>query len=239
MEATQQTLEKAVLEKMALRQQQGAGLDMSRIEWLDRTAQPYRELMAYYRCALMEVETKFNVLNQEFSVQYDRNPIESIKSRIKEPSSILAKMVTRQYPLTLESLEENLCDVAGIRVVCSFIEDIYMLADCLEKQDDITLVTRKDYIKNPKDNGYRSLHLIVEVPIFLQRKKKLMKVEIQLRTIAMDFWSSLEHHLKYKADDEISETLRYRLKECADHISEIDTEMQAIYRELRKGRMES
>ena len=129
MEATQQTLEKAVLEKMALRQQQGAGLDMSRIEWLDRTAQPYRELMAYYRCALMEVETKFNVLNQEFSVQYDRNPIESIKSRIKEPSSILAKMVTRQYPLTLESLEENLCDVAGIRVVCSFIEDIYMLAD--------------------------------------------------------------------------------------------------------------
>jgi len=231
-EATQQTLEKAVLEKMALRQQQGAGLDMSRIEWLDRTAQPYRELMAYYRCALMEVETKFNVLNQEFSVQYDRNPIESIKSRIKEPSSILAKMVTRQYPLTLESLEENLCDVAGIRVVCSFIEDIYMLADCLEKQDDITLVTKKDYIKNPKDNGYRSLHLIVEVPIFLQRKKKLMKVEIQLRTIAMDLWASLEHKMKYKKQVPNAEELTRELKVCAEMSARLDERMQAIHQGL-------
>ena len=232
MEATQQTLEKAVLEKMALRQQQGAGLDMSRIEWLDRTAQPYRELMAYYRCALMEVETKFNVLNQEFSVQYDRNPIESIKSRIKEPASILTKMVTRQYPLTLESLEENLCDVAGIRVVCSFIEDIYMLADCLEKQDDITLVTKKDYIKNPKDNGYRSLHMIVEVPIFLQHKKKLMKVEIQLRTIAMDLWASLEHKMKYKKQVPNAEELTRELKVCAEMSARLDERMQAIHQGL-------
>ena len=225
MEATQQTLEKAVLEKMAFRQQQGAGLDMSRIEWLDRTAQPYRELMAYYRCALMEVETKFNVLNQEFSVQYDRNPIESIKSRIKEPSSILAKMVTRQYPLTLESLEENLCDVAGIRVVCSFIEDIYMLADCLEKQDDITLVTRKDYIKNPKESGYKSYHMLVSVPIFLSDSVVDTKVEIQIRTIAMDFWASLEHKIYYKFEGNAPDYISRDLRECAKMVSELDEKM--------------
>lgn len=232
MEKTKRTLEKAALEGRAF-QRQGTELDVSRIEWLDRSAQPYRELMAYYRCALMEVETKFNVLNQEFSVQYDRNPIESIKSRIKEPTSILTKMVTRRYPLTLESLEENLCDVAGIRVVCSFIEDIYMLADCLEKQDDITLVARKDYIKSPKDNGYRSLHLIVEVPIFLQHKKKLMKVEIQLRTIAMDLWASLEHKMKYKKQVPNAEELTRELKECAEMSARLDEQMQAIHQGLK------
>ena len=198
------------------------------IKWLDESSLPYRELMAYYRCAMMEVETKFNVLNQEFSVQYDRNPIESIKSRIKEPRSILDKLIRTNNPISIESLEANLNDVAGVRVICSFIEDIYMLAGCLLKQDDVTLVKYKDYIKNPKESGYRSLHLIVEVPIFLARKKKLMKVEIQLRTIAMDFWASLEHKLKYKKDAPDDGALSKELKECAEMSARLDERMEAI-----------
>ena len=185
-------------------------------------------LMTYYKCAMMEVETKFNVLNQEFSVQYDRNPIESIRSRIKEPPSILDKLLRNKLPMTIESMEENLSDVAGVRVICSFIEDIYMLAGCLLKQDDVTLIRYKDYIKNPKENGYRSLHLIVQVPIFLAHKKKLMKVEIQLRTIAMDFWASLEHKLKYKKNRPDSELLTQELKECADMSAQLDERMEQI-----------
>ena len=199
-----------------------------KLEWMTERSQPFRELMAYYKCAMMEVETKFNVLNQEFSVQYDRNPIESIRSRIKEPPSILDKLIRNKLPLSIESLEENLSDVAGVRVICSFIEDIYMLAGCLLKQDDVTLIRYKDYIKNPKENGYRSLHLIVQVPIFLAHKKKLMKVEIQLRTIAMDFWASLEHKLKYKKNRPDSELLTQELKECADMSAQLDERMEQI-----------
>ena len=199
-----------------------------KLEWMTERSQPFRELMAYYKCAMMEVETKFNVLNQEFSVQYDRNPIESIRSRIKEPPSILDKLLRNKLPMTIESMEENLSDVAGVRVICSFIEDIYMLAGCLLKQDDVTLIRYKDYIKNPEENGYRSLHLIVEVPIFLAHKKKLMKVEIQLRTIAMDFWASLEHKLKYKKNRPDSELLTQELKECADMSAQLDERMEQI-----------
>ena len=199
-----------------------------KLEWMTERSQPFRELMAYYKCAMMEVETKFNVLNQEFSVQYDRNPIESIRSRIKEPPSILDKLLRSKLPMTIESMEENLSDVAGVRVICSFIEDIYMLAGCLLKQDDVTLIRYKDYIKNPKENGYRSLHLIVQVPIFLAHKKKLMKVEIQLRTIAMDFWASLEHKLKYKKNRPDSELLTQELKECADMSAQLDERMEQI-----------
>ncbi len=206
-----------------------------RLEWMNASSMPFRELMAYYRCAMMEVETKFNVLNQEFSVQYDRNPIESIKSRIKEPQSILDKLIRNKLPLSIESLEENLSDVAGVRVICSFIEDIYMLAGCLLKQDDVTLIKYKDYIKNPKENGYRSLHLIVEVPIFLAHKKKMMKVEIQLRTIAMDFWASLEHKLKYKKNRPDSERLTQELKACADMSAQLDERMEAIRKSVNEG----
>ena len=143
------------------------------------------DLMSCYRCAIMEIETKFRVLNERFSLHHDRNPIDAIQNRLKSPESILDKMVRKNLPFTLEAIEANIFDIAGVRVVCSFIDDIYMLADCLLQQDDIRLIRRKDYIENPKPNGYRSLHLIVEVPIFLQDGKKLMKVEVQLRTIAM------------------------------------------------------
>lgn len=205
-----------------------------KIEWMDASALPFRELMAYYRCAMMEVETKFNVLNQEFSVQYDRNPIESIKSRIKEPKSILDKLIRNDLPISIEAMEDNLSDVAGVRVICSFIEDIYMLAGCLLKQDDVTLIRYKDYIKKPKENGYRSLHLIVEVPIFLAHKKKLMKVEIQLRTIAMDFWASLEHKLKYKKNRPDSALLTKELKECADMSAKLDERMEKIRKSVNE-----
>ena len=140
--------------------------------WLRDYAMPYRELMAYYRCAMMEVETKFDVLNEELSLLYDRNPIESIKSRLKSPESIMDKAARKGIPLTVSAIEENLNDIAGIRVICSFPSDIYMLADALLRQDDVTLVEKKDYIANPKPNGYRSLHLIVETPIFLHNQTR-------------------------------------------------------------------
>ena len=168
------------------------------LDKIEDNMMPLKRLMAYYRCAIMEVETKFNVLNEEFSLEYDRNPIETIKTRLKSTESIIKKLVRRNFPLTVDSIEANLNDIAGVRVVCSFLEDIYLLADCLLQQDDVKLIQVKDYIKNPKPNGYRSLHLIIEIPIFLKDEKKDMRVEVQLRTIAMDFWASLDHKLSYK-----------------------------------------
>lgn len=187
-------------------------------------------LMSRYRCAIMEVETKFRVLNEQFSLQHDRNPIESIKTRLKSPESILGKLRRKNLPLTLSAIEDNLFDIAGIRVICSFVDDIYMLADCLISQDDITLVEEKDYIRNPKENGYRSLHLIVEVPIFLQDEKRNMKVEVQLRTIAMEFWANLEHRLRYKKDlpEDVLAATENSLLECANISSMLDEKMQSI-----------
>ena len=158
----------------------------------------YKELMAYYRCAMMEVETKFRVLSENFSLEDDRNPIEAIKTRMKSPESIRNKLERRGLPLTFESIEKNLNDVAGVRVICGFPGDIYRLAEAFISQDDVTLIEKKDYIENPKRNGYRSLHLIVTVPIYLHDEKKLMRVEVQFRTIAMDWWASLEHQIRYK-----------------------------------------
>ena len=191
---------------------------------------PMNELMAYYRCAIMEVETKFNVLNEEFSLEYDRNPIETIKTRLKSTESIIKKLVRKNFPLTVDSIEANLNDIAGVRVVCSFLEDIYLLADCLLQQDDVKLIQVKDYIKNPKPNGYRSLHLIIEIPIFLKDERKDMRVEVQLRTIAMDFWASLDHKLSYKKDipEEEAKLLRQELLECAQISADLDVRMGEI-----------
>lgn len=191
----------------------------------------YNRLMSYYRCAIMEIETKFNVLNEEFSLRFDRNPINSIKTRLKKPMSIKDKLEKSGLPVTLSSIEENMHDVAGVRVVCSFEKDVYMLAKALLKQDDITLVRMKDYIENPKPNGYRSLHLIVEVPIFLAKEKKIMKVEIQLRTIAMDSWAALEHQLRYKKDFEFTDGMASELLACANLSRDLDSRMDRL-REL-------
>ena len=193
--------------------------------------QEYSRLMAYYRCAIMEIETKFNVLNEELSLQHDRNPINGMKSRLKKISSIVEKLERKGLPMTTESIEEHLNDIAGIRIVCAFPDDVYMLADAFLAQDDITLIKKKDYIANPKENGYRSLHLIVEVPIYLAREKRMMKAEIQLRTIAMDSWASLEHQLRYKKDFEFTEHMANELQRCAELSAELDMRMDAL-REL-------
>lgn len=194
---------------------------------------PFSELIMRYKCAMLEVRTKLDVLNTQLSLENDRNPFESISCRIKSVPSILEKLERKGLPLTSEAIEQNLNDVAGIRVICSFPDDIYVLADRLCSQDDLRLLEKKDYIKNPKPNGYRSLHLIVEIPIFLMDGKKYMRVEVQFRTIAMDFWASLEHKLKYKKDipgdiDDISR----RLKECSDEISLLDLKMQEIHKQI-------
>lgn len=211
------------------------------LDYLQENKLPLDTMMAYYRCAIMEIETKFNVLNEQFSLQYDRNPIETIKSRIKSMDSIIKKVRNKNIPLTLSSIQENIHDIAGIRVVCSFPDDIYLLADCLLKQDDITLIERKDYIRNPKPSGYRSLHLIVEVPIFLQDEKKMMTVEVQLRTIAMDFWASLEHKLRYKKNipDKEAQLLAAELLDCANISSALDVRMGEIRERIAKSYLEN
>lgn len=203
------------------------------IEQIMNQGEAFRALMAYYKCAIMEVETKFNVLNTEFSLRYDRNPIESIKSRLKSPESIIEKLHRKDLEFSAECIERELSDIAGIRVVCAFPKDIYELADCFLKQDDIFLIKRKDYIENPKENGYRSLHLIVEVPIFLHNQKKRMRVEVQLRTIAMDFWASLEHRMYYKKGKN-SEQLCKELKECAELSAALDLRMQDIRSQIEE-----
>ena len=194
---------------------------------------PFSELIMRYKCAMLEVRTKLDVLNTQLSLENDRNPFESISCRIKSVPSILEKLERKGLPLTSEAIEQNLNDVAGIRVICSFPDDIYVLADRLCSQDDLRLLEKKDYIKNPKPNGYRSLHLIVEIPIFLMDGKKYMRVEVQFRTIAMDFWASLEHKLKYKKDipGDIGDISR-RLKECSDEISLLDLKMQEIHKQI-------
>lgn len=197
-------------------------------EILFEKAAPFMQLMMEYRCAVREIETKLNVLNDEYSVQFDRNPFESIKSRIKSPMSICEKLKRRGFKPTVQNIEKELTDVAGIRVICSFPDDIYRLAEQLINQDDVILVQRKDYIKNPKPNGYRSLHLILDIPIFLASGKKHVKVEVQFRTIAMDFWASLDHKLRYKKDIANQEIIVDELKSCADIISDMDCRMQQI-----------
>jgi len=203
-------------------------LSADALEWTKSKGMDFAKLMAYYKCAMMEIETKFNVLNVEYSLQLDRNPISSIKTRLKSPQSIAEKLLRRGLPISLESLEENINDVAGVRVVCGFTQDVYMLADAILSQDDIELVCKKDYIENPKENGYRSMHLIVTVPIFLAHEKRLMNVEIQLRTIAMDSWASLEHQMRYKKDTLFTEEMAQELLRCAYLSAELDSRMNKL-----------
>lgn len=200
------------------------------LNFMQENRKPFDLLMSYYECAIMEVETKFKVLNHELSLEYDANPIESIKTRVKSYDSILKKIRRKNIPLNLSAIEENLRDIAGVRVICSFPDDIYKLADSFLRQDDITLIERKDYIEHPKPSGYRSLHLIVQVPIFLQNEKKMVYVEVQFRTIAMDFWASLDHKMRYKKElsSEEVEILQEELYDCARQSAALDERMQGI-----------
>ncbi len=187
-----------------------------------------KEMMLMYDCGIKEVKTKLEILNNEFQIQQQRNPIEYLKSRVKSLESIVKKLHKKGYTLSVENAMKELNDIAGIRVICSFIDDIYSVADMLKNQDDITVILEKDYIQHPKPNGYRSYHMVLEVPVFFSQRKQNVKVEVQIRTIAMDFWASLEHKLYYKETDITSEEISQRLKKCADIIADTDIEMQSI-----------
>lgn len=205
-------------------------------DFVEESTLPYRQFMSYYSCALMEVETKFKVLNEQFSLYYDRNPIESIHTRIKSQSSIVRKLQKKNIPPTIPNIENNIFDIAGVRIVCSFVDDIYNLSKSFLNQDDIRLIEIKDYIQNPKENGYRSLHLIIEIPIFLSDEKKWVKVEVQFRTIAMDFWASLEHKIRYKKNltSQKLEEIDKELYECAKICQQLDEKMEEIKSDIHK-----
>lgn len=196
----------------------------------------FKELLMMYACAIKEIRTKFEVLNTEFNVRYKRNPISHIETRLKSNTSIIMKMMRKSLPITRAAIEENINDVAGIRIICSYKDDIYRLAESLLRQDDITLLAKKDYIQNPKPNGYRSYHMIVSVPVFFANERRDVKVEVQIRTIAMDFWASLEHQMKYKQATPQESEIEARLKVCADAISSIDAEMLALRKQIDAGK---
>lgn len=202
-------------------------------EFLEQ-AEQIQGLLLYYSYAIKEVRTKLEILNEELAFKTKRNPIESIESRVKKPASIIEKLRRRNFPVSVESVFENLHDVAGVRVICSFIDDIYDVAEMFLSQDDITLIEKKDYIQNPKSNGYRSLHLIIEVPVFLSDRTLNMKVEVQIRTMAMDFWAALEHQANYKKGIDGIDSLVVELTDCANIINQTDRRMQEIYHKIQK-----
>ena len=207
-------------------------IDEEALGWIREKSIEYIRLMSYYRCAMMEIETKFKVLREEYSLVHDRNPINSIGTRLKSPKSIREKMERLGYEVSIENIEKKLNDVAGVRIICAFQDDVYALADALLKQDDVVLIETKDYIKKPKDNGYRSLHMIVSIPIYLAHEKREMKVEVQIRTIAMDSWASLEHQLVYKKDVELTPEMQAELDECANLSETLDEKMNNLRRSL-------
>ncbi|MBQ5398580.1 MAG: GTP pyrophosphokinase family protein [Ruminococcus sp.] len=188
----------------------------------------FRELMLCYSCAIKEIRTKLEILDKEFEVQTSRNPIAGIQTRLKSQTSVMEKMARKGLEFTRENIENNLNDIAGLRVICSYVDDIYKIADALTAQDDIVLIEKKDYIQNPKENGYRSLHLIVTVPVFFAEHTKIVRAEVQIRTIAMDFWASLEHEIKYKKSIENPEQISQKLKKCSEMIAYTDAMMQSI-----------
>lgn len=192
------------------------------------------ELQHLYQSAVREVSTKLEILDDEFQFIHRRNPIHNMQSRIKTLDSIFGKLTRKELELSIEAAKEHLTDIAGVRVVCYYIDDIYMIAKMLTLQDDIIVIRETDYIKNPKPNGYRSLHLVVKVPVFFSDRKEIVPVEIQIRTIAMDFWASLEHQLKYKAIETVPPSVVLELRECAKNIAETDLRMQDIYKTIEQ-----
>ena len=194
--------------------------------------QDYLALQHLYQAALKQLQIKFEVLNDEFRVRSGRSPIHHIETRLKSTSSIVQKLRSRNYAVTLASAKQNLNDIAGIRVVCSYIDDVYRVAEMLLRQSDIVLLKAQDYIKNPNFNGYRSLHLDIQLPIYLSDHTEHVNVEVQLRTVAMDFSASLEHDLRYKSQKNIPAHISQEMLEASQSIAAIDRQMQAIYQEI-------
>lgn len=201
---------------------------------VENVVEKMQELKLIHSCAIKEVSTKLEILDYEFKIRRKRNPIEYIKSRVKSPESILDKLQRKNVELSIESARKTLNDIAGIRVICSFVSDIYEIAEMLKKQEDVTLIEEKDYIQNPKPNGYRSLHMVIEIPVFFSDHIESVRVEVQIRTIAMDFWASLEHKLYYKSNGKDSVNIKKDLKECANVIAATDMKMQEIQMEVEK-----
>ena len=210
-------------------------------ETLVESAMQLQQVMMLYESGIREIKTKLDILADESRISGKPSPINAIKSRIKTPRSIVGKLKRRGFSVTLQSMMDNLNDIGGIRVICPFIQDIYTVADMLMRQSDLTLIEKKDYIKNPKESGYRSLHLIIEIPIFLQNEKRRMKVEVQLRTIAMDFWASVEHKLRYKKNipDSEAEILALELSDCANQLAQLDDKMEQIKKRIVEAEKES
>jgi len=197
----------------------------------------YRKLLEMehlYNAAIREMQIKLETLNDEFKIKYERSPIHHIESRLKSKSSIIKKLIARQSDVSIDSAKQNLNDIAGVRVVCCYIDDVYSVADMLLRQSDIKLIKRQDYIEHPNYNGYRSLHLDIQIPIFLSDKTEYVNVEIQLRTVAMDFWASLEHDLRYKSGKDTPEEINMEMLICADEIAEIDRRMQDMYKRIQQ-----
>ena len=201
----------------------------------ERVAQAFMEFMQLghvYESAMEVVKTQLNILDNEFNIKFQRNPIHNIESRLKSADSIMNKLIKKGIPFTIENAKKYLLDIAGIRVTCCYINDIYVLAEMLSCRDDFVVLKQKDYIKNPKPSGYRSFHLVLNVPVHLASSKTTVPVEIQIRTIAMDFWASLEHQLKYKSMGNITPEISEELRQCAERIAETDIQMQKLYTEI-------
>ena len=193
-------------------------------------------MMNLYDSAVRSLKLKFEVLNNEFSVLYARNPIHHIESRLKSPDSIIAKLIKKGYPVTIESAKKNVNDIAGVRVVCHYIDDVYSVADMLLRQTVLEIVKRQDYIKTPNYNGYRSLHLDIKVPVYLSDRTEYVIAEVQIRTVAMDFWASLEHDIRYKADkSKLPLGINEEMLECSNKIAEIDEKMQDMYKRIKES----
>ena len=209
-------------------------VDEETMEWAQKASTEFAKRMSYYKCAMLEVETRFNVLNEEYILEHGRAPVNSIKSRLKTLPSLREKLERKNIPFDVDTMEEQLNDIAGVRVICSFPEDVYTMANAFLAMDDIEVLQEKDYIKNPKPNGYRSLHLIVAIPVYLAGGKRMTKVEIQLRTIAMDFWASLEHQLRYKQDNEFTEEMATELYACAQLSAALDLRMDKLRKSVQE-----
>ncbi|MEK5040382.1 GTP pyrophosphokinase [Sporosarcina sp. FSL K6-3457] len=206
-------------------------LDYSQLNHLKKEVTRF---MLAYKFALDEVSTKINILEEEFQLIHEYNPIEHINTRLKTPESIIQKALRKNIGLSLSSIKENMRDIAGIRINCSFNSDIYKLSEMIQMQQDIEVIEYKDYIKNPKPNGYRSLHLILKIPVFMTDRVEHVFVEMQIRTIAMDFWASLEHKIFYKFDKSVPEEMLKELKEAAESANALDQKMEILHKEINE-----
>lgn len=208
-------------------------MNSMQIEQLRIIRNEITRFMMKYKFALDEIETKIEILKEEFQALHDYSPIEHTKSRLKTPESMMKKLIRKGGEISLTSIERHIKDIAGLRITCSFISDIYKISDMLQKQSDLTVLNVKDYIKNPKPNGYQSLHLLVEVPVFFSDRVEKVCVEVQIRTIAMDFWASLEHKIFYKYNKSVPEALLEELKKAADTANALDRQMEQLHREVQ------